>query len=64
MQIELDLLPDVSARPLFQDKFHLQQFYHWKLSYPPEIKKLSFKRKATKKYMAAFGDVLLRQAPL
>ena len=49
MQIELDLLPDVSARPLFQDKFLLQQFYHWKLSYPPEIKKLSFKRKATKK---------------
>ena len=35
MQIELDLLPDVSTHPLFPDKSLLQQFYHCKLSAPP-----------------------------
>ena len=35
MQIELDLLPDVSTSPLFPDKPPSRQFYHCKLSDPP-----------------------------
>ena len=35
MQIELDLLPDVSTNPLFPDKPPSRQFYHCKLSDPP-----------------------------
>ena len=35
MQIELDLLPDVSTHPLFPDKSLHRQFYHCKLSGPP-----------------------------
>ena len=35
MQIELDLLPDVSTHPLFPDKSLHRQFYRCKLSHSP-----------------------------